>query len=202
METDSFETDLRQALARRAAQVPGDAVERLQGQRYRPRTGGRARMAIAGLAGVAAVAAVAGIAISQPTSHQSSPKGSAPTAQLAAWTVTSQDGTVIVAIRQMNDVGALQAKLRAAGIPASVSIHGNPACTIYPASFTQIATALGIKGVSKIPSRTASAARLPHNRFVLRASALPSGAGVQLVQTGPDNVLASLVRVSPQCTGS
>ena len=29
MKTDVFETDLRQALARRAAQIPGEAIQRL-----------------------------------------------------------------------------------------------------------------------------------------------------------------------------
>jgi hypothetical protein len=147
-----------------------------------------------------AQAAVAGIATSQPASHQSNPKGSTPErAQLAAWTVTSRGGTVTVSIRKMIDVAALQAKLRAAGIPASVSTSGNAACTSYPASIAQLNAALGIQGVGKaeLGGRIHSGV----TECVFRRSALPSGAGVELVQPSHD-ILFRLVRVSPQCTGS
>ena len=74
METGSFEADLRQALSRRAAEVPGEAIERLRHQHYRPRTAGRAKIAGAGLAGAAA--AVLAITVAYPGSTPGRTPGS------------------------------------------------------------------------------------------------------------------------------
>jgi len=52
MKTDAFETDLRQALGRRAAQVPGEAIQRLQRRDYWPPS--RTRRALAAVAAGAA----------------------------------------------------------------------------------------------------------------------------------------------------
>ena len=60
MKTDAFETDLRQALGRRAAQVPGEAIQRLERRDYRPRSRPRRAMAAAGPAAAAAAGAAAG----------------------------------------------------------------------------------------------------------------------------------------------
>ena len=83
METDSFEADLRQALSRRAAEVPGEAIERLRHQHYRPRTAGRAKIAGVGLAGAAA--AVLAVTVAYPGS---TPASSASPAQLTAYQTT------------------------------------------------------------------------------------------------------------------
>jgi hypothetical protein len=213
METDSFETELRQALARRAAQVPGEAVERLEHMRYRPRNPGQTRMAIAGLTGVAAVAAVAGIAIAQPASHQTDPQASTPASpktsvpaqiQLAAWTVTKQaGGTVTITIKQMSDPAAenlagLQAELRAGGIPASVGNTANPACTPYPASELHGANALQLPGIHDYGKPVVVHVTI----FVLHSWALPAGAGVQIIVPTAGHLIARLVQASPQCTGS
>jgi hypothetical protein len=198
MKTDSFEADLRQALARGAAEVPEKAVERLQHRHYRPRTPGRMKIAGAGLAGVAAAAAVLTIAVSQPASHQgasqasqASHQGGAPAgAQLAAWTVTRQsDGTVSVTIRDMSDPAGLQSRLRADGVPASVNTAGNPACQGYPPSSTY-------EQVFQLHQGPGQATVIDIN-----TSALPSGAGVE-ISGEVSGFMTHLVRTSQQCTGS
>jgi hypothetical protein len=60
MNTDAFETDLRQALGRRAAQVPGEAIQRLERRYYWPPSRARRAMAAAGLVSAAAAGAAAG----------------------------------------------------------------------------------------------------------------------------------------------
>jgi hypothetical protein len=200
MKTDSFEADLRQALARRAAEVPGEAMERLQHRPYRLRTHARVRMVSAGLAGAAAAATVLGIAMAQPGSRPGSHVGSRPAkAQLAAWTVTKQaDGTVEVAIRDLINPAGIQSRLRADGVPASVNIGGNPACQPYPLSTTQAK-----------PGQifTFHQGRSQPTTILIHSSALPSGAGVEIsaVNEGPGHelgtVIMHLVRTSQQCTG-
>jgi hypothetical protein len=73
METDSFETDLRQALARGAAGVPDEAVERLRHRDYRPRTRRRGSMAAAGTAGVLVAAAAVTVAVLPAGRHPAGP---------------------------------------------------------------------------------------------------------------------------------
>jgi hypothetical protein len=207
METDSFEADLRQALARHAAEVPVEAVERLQRRNYRPRTRGQAirTAGLAGMAGAAAVAVVAGVALSQPAiSRSASPASGVRQTKLAAWTVTSKDGTVTVKLRQLADVAALQAKLHAAGIPASVSTAANvtPGCAVYPANLVPKQAALGINGVGRIVPVGQVEIDLGVTQLVFRSSALPRGAGVQIVQNAHGNVFVRLVRIGPRCIGS
>jgi hypothetical protein len=62
--TSPLETELRSALAQRAANVPPDAIERLRAVDYHPQTrSSRTRLVLSG-SGVAAIATAAGIAIS------------------------------------------------------------------------------------------------------------------------------------------
>jgi hypothetical protein len=204
MKTDSFEADLRRALADRAAEVPGEAVERLQHRHYRPRTRGRAVMAGAGLAGVGAAVTALGIAMSQPTSHPGRPPA---TAQLAAWTVTEQaDGTVNVAIRELINPAGIQSRLRAVGVPASVNIGGNSACQAYPRSAAPPAGQ--VFTFHQGQSRQATITSRHVTTIYIHPSALPSGAGVEISATlmdapkhGLGVVVMHLVRTSQQCTG-
>ena len=192
MKTDSFEADLRQALAGRAAEVPEEVVERLQHRHYRPRTPGRVRMAGAGLAGAAAAAAVLAIAMSHPGSGPGNRPGSgAPArAQLAAWTVTRQpDGAVSLTIRDMRDPAGLQRRLRADGVPASVNTAGNQACQEYPPSTT-------LQQVFQLHQGTGQATTI-----IIHPSSLPSGAGVE-ISGKVSGFMMHLVRTSQQCTGS
>jgi hypothetical protein len=92
METDSFEADLRQALSRRAAEVPGEAIERLRHLHYRPRTAGRAKIVGAGLAGAAA--AVLAITVASSGSTHASP-GSAPASSASPAQLTAYQATVL-----------------------------------------------------------------------------------------------------------
>jgi hypothetical protein len=89
------------------------------------------RRLLPGMTGVLALAAGAAAAVTAllPASHQA-------TAQLAAWTVTKlADGNISVTIRELKDPAGLQRRLRADGVPASVTFASqqNPACRPYPA---------------------------------------------------------------------
>jgi len=186
----------------------------------------RARRRIPALAGALAVAAATALAVSSllPGTHQAaSPQ---PAAQLAAWTVTKQAGGIIrVTIRELRNPAGLQSKLRADGVPASVTLIGqeNPSCQRYPAS-------PGL--LHKVITRTFEVLPTPHQGppasmpdqplslvvvMLIHPSALPSGTGVQLATTftllppvvangGVGNVAhgdveQGLVYASAQCTG-
>jgi len=76
--TDVFEADLRQALARRAADVPDTTADRLRDARYRPRAHGRpSRLAAVGIAAALAV----GVTVAVLPSHgPAAAPAAAPTA--------------------------------------------------------------------------------------------------------------------------
>jgi len=155
----------------------------------------RARRRIPGAA--AALGVVAGTAValtalvsgSHPASHQ-------PSARLAAWTVVKHaDGDIYVTIRQFRDPAGLQARLRADGVPASVTFTGqrNAACRPYP----------GTGLIGKVISVRQEGSR---PLTIIRPSALPSGAGLQFASSAPRHgtvpgVGVDLVQASPQCTG-
>lgn len=87
MMAETFEADLRQALARRAADVPETTADRLRGANYRPQGHGRpGGPAAVGLAAVGlAVALTAGVAVAALPSHGQVPAGGGnPPAQLLA----------------------------------------------------------------------------------------------------------------------
>jgi hypothetical protein len=92
------------------------------------------RRLIPGMTGALALAAGTAVAVTAllPASHQT---GHQPTTQLAAWTVTRlADGNIKVTIRELKDPAGLQRKLRADGVPASVTFASqeNAACRLYP----------------------------------------------------------------------
>ena len=147
-------------------------------------------------AGAAAVAAGAAVAVTAliPASH---PASRPPGVQLAVWTVVKQaDGNINVTIRQFRDPAGLQARLRADGVPASVTFTGqqNPACQPYRGT--------GLIGMV-ISVRQEGQRALT----IINPSALPSGAGLQFASSAPrqgtvPGVGVYLVQASPQCTGS
>ena len=174
----------------------------------------RTRRRIPGVAGALAGAAAVALAVAAllPAGHQAN---RLPPFQLAAWTVTRQpDGTVYVTIRELRDAAGLQGKLRADGVPASVTFGGepNPSCKEYPGRWDL--EKAGIQELSGGPYI-----------FAIHPSALPRGAGVQLTgKTGfayripghltkppvpgagavrvPMTVVgAGLVQISQSCTG-
>ena len=154
----------------------------------------RARRRIPGLAaGALAVVGAAALAVTAllPAGHQA---GRQPPAQLAAWTVTRQaDGTITVTVRQLRDPAGLQRRLRADGVPASVTFFGHEprSCQGYPMSAVLMTEVFGGHGPP----------------LVIHPGALPHGAGVQLnpghyPHGAPIALAAGLVRASPGCTGS
>ena len=84
MKTDVFEADLRQALARRAAEVPDSAADRLRHGNYRPRAHGRT-------GGVAAVGLAVALAAGVVTATALPSHGHAPAGQ------TSLEGVQLLA---------------------------------------------------------------------------------------------------------
>jgi hypothetical protein len=155
----------------------------------------RARRRLPGLAaGALAVAAAAALAVTTllPAGHQ---PGRPLPAQLAAWTVTRQaDGTITVTVRQLRDPQGLQRRLRADGVPASVTFFGHEprACQRYPRmSAVLMAEIFGGQGPP----------------LVIHPKALPHGAGIQLSPLhhphgAPIALAAGLVRATPGCTGT
>jgi hypothetical protein len=143
---------------------------------------GRARRRwhrLTGLTGAMAVMAGTALAVTAlaPSGHPASQSGhlaSHPrTAQLAAWTVAKQaNGDIKVTIRQLSDPSGLQSTLRADGVPASVTSLGqpDPSCRLYPMT----------QGLFKSIYQAQNAPGSGNTILVIRPSALPSGAGVQI----------------------
>jgi hypothetical protein len=183
----------------------------------------RARRRVPGVAAALGAAAAAAFAVSAalPVSHPASE----PHAQLAAWTVARQaDGSIKVTIRELRDPAGLQQRLRADGVPASVTALGQQdlSCRLYPMT----------QALFKSIYQAQNAAGSGNTILVIHPSALPSGAGVQIgaatgqqvgdhglqqadgnqtvhqpihqVAAGAQNVAlrVGLVYASQQCTGS
>ena len=155
------------------------------------------RLSLGGLSVTVVAAVIIGV-IALPTSRQASHPAQA---QLAAWTVVKQaDGKISLTLRQFRDPAALQAMLRADGVPVSVTLASqpNPACREYPVT-GNLHNNLLIEVVALPVGRPVVA--------IINPSVLPTGAGIQMLVTlGPhDTVLegaVGLVVAGPQCTGS
>lgn len=155
----------------------------------------RTRRRIPGVAGALAVVAGAAVAVTAlvPASNSASHQ---PGAQLAAWTVVKQaDGNIYVTIRQFRDPAGLQARVRADGVPASVTFSGqqNPACQPYPSRPGLLRKVVSVRfGRSTLT--------------IIHPSALPSGAGFQFASVRRHGTVADisldLVQAGPRCTGS
>jgi hypothetical protein len=166
----------------------------------------RARRRIPLLTGALGVAAATVLAVTTllPGTHHPSPQ---PSAQLAAWTVVKQPGgNIKVTIRELHNPAGLQARLRADGVPATVTFLSqlNPACQPWPgAPLYGRSTPAGTILVNDVfPPMPPGA---PSDVIVIRPSALPRGGGVELAvgfHGASGAIGAALVRTSPQCTGS
>jgi hypothetical protein len=148
----------------------------------------------AGLLAVAAGAAAAVTALlpaNLPANH-------GPGSRLTAWTVVKQPGgDVSVTIHQLFYPAGLQHKLRADGVPASVTFYARrppPSCRPYP-----VGRALLHKVFPPHPGAPTAA-------VVIRPSALPAGVGVYFNDSsnpyGIIGIHLALVHASKQCTGS
>jgi len=152
----------------------------------------RARRRINGAAGTLAAAGGITLVVAAllPSSHQ-------PAAHLAAWTVAKQtNGDVYVTIRELHDPAGLQSRLRADGVPASVSIAPNPSCQQYPLSGTPEQRRGVLGGVFQNVGRST---------FVIHPAALPSGSGIAITDkllTSERGFTVSLAQASQQCTGT
>ncbi len=159
----------------------------------------RTRRRVPALAAAAAVAvAVAGaVALAVTTLVPGGHQAGRPTGiQLAAWTVVKQPGgTVVVTIRELRDPAGLQSRLRADGVPASVTFWGGEprACQGYDA---------GVSLINKVFTERHDG-RFPV--MVIHPAALPHGAGLQI--NPPDTrqikaVAIGLVHANSRCTGN
>jgi hypothetical protein len=140
----------------------------------RPRTLSRPARLAAGTAGAAAVAAGLALAVAVLVPGSGSSTG---TAQLTAWTVTRHaDGDISITIRQLRDPAGLQARLRADGVPASVTFASqqNPACRPYPGG-TPFPLPQGTPLLDRVFPRTyQGSARLPaRTGRVRKAKSIP-----------------------------
>jgi hypothetical protein len=214
MLTDELENELRSTLARTAADFESldQARQRLLQRDYRPRRTNR-RLAAGIAAGAASVAVVLSLGLSGVFGSASHQRSHPARAQLAAWTVVKRaDGTVVVKIHEFRDPAGLQSRLRADGVPASVHfgtlqsdetfldlLHfkGNP-CQEYS----------GGEGQAQ---NVVTGGRPFTVGIFVHPSAIPRGAGVQIVTTssfgypqssGRKSIVVWLVQASPQCTGS
>jgi hypothetical protein len=164
-------------------------------------------------AGSAGVAPPAGrVSGSHPTASNAS---RSPGIQLAAWTVIREtNGDIKVTFREATNIAGLQRTLRGDGIPASVTFAGqqNSACRPYhPAGGSRAYWPFG-PGTGPFDGKRfmhdARAAFDSPYALVIDPSAVPSGAGVQIMVSGTpgaaDNFSLNmdLVEASQQCTGS
>ena len=161
----------------------------------------RGRRRIPGAAAVLAVAAGVAVAVTTLVPGGSHPAGHQARAQLAAWTVVKQaDGSVAVTIRELHDPAALQSRLRADGVPASVIAGGQPnPCQLYSRG-----------GGTPLLTRIITAKRGTNDSvFFVHPAAIPPGAGVQFTASfrsqhghGEWGITIDPVTASQRCTGS
>jgi hypothetical protein len=157
----------------------------------------RARRRVPALTAAVAVVAAAGLAVTWLLPGHSATVQ--PGIHLTAWTVVKNaDGTVYVRINQLRDPGGLQRKLRADGVPASV-VFGNPLNVQLKPCQWYHGNAAGL-----LPKVVPSIAPGPgHAILAIRPSALPAGAGVQIItMTNLSRIGVRLVSTSQGCTGS
>ena len=159
----------------------------------------RARRRVPALTAAVAVVATAGLAVTWLLPGHSATVQ--PGIHLTAWTVVKHaDGTVYVRINQLRDPGGLQRKLRADGVPASV-VFGNPMnvqqnpCQWYHGNVSGL--------LPKVVPSIAPGQPPGHAILAIRPSALPAGAGVQIItMTNLSRIGVRLVSTSQGCTGS
>jgi len=143
----------------------------------------------------------AGAAVAVATLVPGHPAAQPAQAQLAAWTVTREPGGAIdVTIRELRDPAALQATLRADGVPAHVSFAS---AHFAGCQGHRPATPSALGKVYQIASRDHTLL------IVIHPSALPSGAGLGIYvddvyvghRPGGFAFTLTLVEATPQCTG-
>lgn len=186
-------TLLREEVASVRMSVPADAIMARGRAVQRLR---RSRV----LAGALAVALGAGLSIPVLSSGDA-----ANTGTLAAWTVTrQQDGSVVLTIRELRDLPALQERLNAAG--ARVTVGAGPGLEETPRA------CLAQPGYPPNWPSAVAFLTLPHNVYqvVIKPTLIPRHEMVRMVMTwggapgvagGPSlpGIFATLVHDTAQC---
>lgn len=212
-------TIVRESFTGVHATTPPDQIAR-RGRTVRAR---RRRPLAAGAVALAAGTAVAVFALTARPPAQPPQPTQPGSDQLAAWTVTRQpDGTVRVTIRQLMDPTGLQARLRAVGVPATVTPIGepNPSCRTYPAGKALLARVF-TSTFEFIPPSRQSQSNTPQQApglvtvLLIHPAALPAGTGVRITASFTPVVSSgatrtqhgtvqrpTLVYASQACTGS
>jgi hypothetical protein len=214
MNTDSeLLTAVRESFAGARLHAPLDATIR-RGRAL------RARRRLAGLAGAAAIAGAAALTAAlllpggagRPAASGPGPAVSvtpAPSARLAAWTVTKGPGhTVTILIRQLRDPAGLQRALRADRVPAHVAFQGGVLSDTPPLPKECRVTSLSDEANAHLQNKILGQSFInPRDgiALIIHTDEIPRGIGLNLtVQSGGNGWGWSLglVRAGPGCTGS
>jgi hypothetical protein len=163
----------------------------------------------------AALTAAAGMALA--VSSLAAP-GHRAAIQLTAWTVVSKPGRFVsITIHELRDPAGLQRKLRADGLPASVTYNGRPnhSCRPYPLGIRQLEQVFPLpqpapgKWTPVIDlGQVGTPGKKPRPGYVLVivTAALPPGTGVQIAATVRHQLVRfaepKVVYARPSCTGS
>jgi hypothetical protein len=210
MNDDDVITAVRQCAAGVRMSIPAERIiSRGQGLRFRRRIRVAAVGALAVATGaVLAVTSLAALAPSRPSA-----------VRFTAWTVVSKPGgAVAISIHELRDPAGLERRIRADGVPASVTYYGhtNPHCHPFPADIHRYEHVFPLP--QPIPGKSIPAkglfgvvtpggkVRQSHLLLEIWTPALPRGAGVQIAATvrRGQMILAEpkLVYAQPKCTGS
>ncbi len=157
----------------------------------------RARRRISGMAGTLALAACTGLAVAAllPSGHPGlvsagHPSSHPASVRLAAWTVAKQaNGNIDVTINQLKDPAGLQATLRAAGLPVTVSFSGHLSLSALCQPYSSTLSAMN------------AVTQIHGNNLVIDPSALPSGAGVAIFDEPGTGRLPQLSGTTPTLGG-
>src|SRR6185437_968942 len=139
--------------------------------------------------------------------------------RLTAWTVVKQPGgAVAIFIHDLRDPAGLEQRIRADGVPASVTYYGhpNPNCRPFPADIHRYEHVFPLPQLApgkSIPTKGIFGELTPGGKprssdllLEIWTPALPRGAGVQIAATvrRGQMILAEpkLVYAQPTCTGS
>jgi len=177
---DAFEQDLA------GYHAPAGLAERAMAG---GRTRARRRWRLPAAAGLTAATAAAAL-----TATTLLPGATGTPSALAAWTVTHRGGVVVVLIREFRDPAGLQRKLRAEGVPASVSISISgkpPHCRWLEPGLREFNRVFPFVHPGRGP-----------DMVLIRPAAIVPGTGVALVGQQPDPGYGHAVVALPEPTGA
>jgi len=190
MKTDVFETDLRQALARRAAQIPGEAVQRLERLDYRPRARSRSMLAasaaaaviLLGGAGYGLTAAFAG--------HAAGPASSAKTTALTTVNGCARLAQVTGTLEQVN--GAALVIQTPGGQSVTVTTTASTRVSLSAASLSDITDGAPVRVDGVMSDGTMAAGKVAVGEPTAPGSGKPQppgGSGQHTVHTVPGGTI-------------